>query len=179
MGWEWLASLQSIVDLIGKLIPRREMIPPTHRGFKFRGDEIFVLLPGVHWYWPFRSLVLQKRVNNRLISLSSQYLMTQDGKTVWVDGSVLISNYVDRDDLIRAFVVNDDIDEIAAGISMACLNETMEATHWEEIGDRATFNKQFRRRLRKQLRPYGLKVIRANIETLATGRPILLLGNGK
>jgi regulator of protease activity HflC (stomatin/prohibitin superfamily) len=179
MGWEWLASLQSIVDLIGKLIPRREMVPPTHRGLKYRGNSIFILLPGVHWYWPYRSLVVQRPINCRLLSLSSQYLMTQDGKTVWVDGSVLVENYLDREDLIRAYVDNSDIDEIAAGISMACLNETMEETHWDKIHDRQLFNKQFRRRLRKQLRPYGLKVVRANIETLATGRPILLLGNGR
>lgn len=180
MTWEWLASLQAVVDLIGRLIPRREMIPPTHRGIKYCGMKtIKVLQPGVYWYWPWRSAIRQACVVNRLISLVAQYVTTADGKTVWVDGSILFCTYDSDDDVVRAFVETEDIDSVSAAISMACMNELMERTQWSELQDRAKFNQQWRSLLRRSLRRYGIRVKRANIETLATGKPIMVLGIGR
>lgn len=180
MGWEWLASLQSIVELLGSLIPRRIKIPPTHRGIRLRGmTKVTVLQPGLYWYWPFRSEVLVKLVAARNLSLVSQYVMTRDGKTIWVDGSVIHSIYPDDASIIRAFLETDGIEEVAAAVAMAALNELIEDTLFEELFDRQTFNRNFRQILRKKFKTYGLRVHSGNIETLASGRPILVLGNGR
>lgn len=180
MTWEWLASLQSVVELIGSLIPRRVKIAPTHRGIRYRGmTEVSVVQPGVIWYWPFRSEVQVKMVVERPIALASQYLLTKDGKPVLVDGSILYSNHLDDNNLLKAFVETDSIEEVAASVAMACINEMIEASTMAELYDRQMFNRKLRKLLRARLGAYGLKLHRGNIETLSTGFPLLAMGIGR
>lgn len=179
MGFEWLGSLTSLVELIGSLIPRREQIPFTHRGVKYAGMKVVhVLGPGNYWVWPFRSMIKQFDIMSRPISLSSQYAMTRDGTTVWIDGAVLVSMADDDDSIVKAFVHNSDISETVAAESMNAICELLSETLWEELIDRSHFNAELTKLIRTKLRKYGVRVHRAYLATLASGRPLLILGNG-
>jgi len=180
MGWQWLASLQAVVELIGSLIPRRVKIPPTHRGIRLRNmTKVSVLQPGLYWFWPFMSSVSLHLVAVRPAALASQYVMTQDGKPMWVDASVLYSVGDDDESVLKAFLETAIVEEVAGTLAMAALGELIEKTTFVQLFDRDRFSKNFRDSLRIKFAEYGLKVIGGNIETLATGRPLLILGNGR
>lgn len=177
LGFEWLASLTSLVELVGSLIPRRVQIPPTCRGIRFTGmRRTSVLQPGNHWVWPFRSEIKVYDVTSRVVDLAQQDVTSLAGVTYRVDASVIISISVLENDLLRAFVEHQNIEEVAAAecVHVLCtlINESLE----DRLQDRREFDRRLTYAIKKRLRRYGIKTHRACVATLAKGLPVLLIG---
>lgn len=177
IGFEWLGSLTSMVDLITSLIPRRVQIPPTSRGVKFINmKRTIVLQPGNHWLWPFMSEVTVHAVMPRPVDLARIDVTNVEGIAFRVDASTLVSIHRDDESVIRAFVEHDEIETVIANECMNALCELVSASTSVELYDRDVFNLKFTRLIRRKLKRYGVRTHRAFIATLVTGRPILLVG---
>ena len=178
-GFEWLGSLTSLIELITSLIPRRVQIAPTHRGIKFVGmRKIVVCREGNYWVWPVRSEMKVHLISARPIALAKQYVMSSEGTQYLVDGSILVSIVDSEEGIINAFVRNDEIEEICASEASNAICDLMNDSLDDELCDRDEFNVKLTRMTRRRLRKYGIRTHRAYVSSLASGRPILMLGSG-
>ena len=96
---EWLVTL---VDKLFIWVPRIELIRSTHRGVKWRASlfggepEIIELKPGLHWFWPLTSELVQVVTARQPTDIAPMSLLTSDGESVVLSASVIfrINNVV-------------------------------------------------------------------------------------
>lgn len=178
MSFEWIAWLGNIIKLIGDLIPQREKIPPTHRGILYRGmTKVIIRWPGVYWYWPWRSEMHQLCICQQTLWLEEQDVTTADGKVVKCRGTVTYRIIDKEEAIIKAAVetweITDQIDDEA----MAVYCEFIGGKNFDEIQqNRSEANKELTRLVRSRLHEYGVKVVRAQLTSFATGFPLLHMG---
>ena len=172
---ESIAWLGELSELIGSLIPRRVLIPPTHGGVKYkRMKKIIPLTSGRYWYWPFISEIHTTPITEQTIALTDHTLETKDGQTVRVHGVITYEVADVEKALVRKWDFEDSIDDEAA--AAYCTYITTKSFEYIQ-SDRKKVNIELTRKVRSQLNEYGIKVIRAQITTFASGVPIIHMGN--
>lgn len=178
MGFEWLASLGSVVELIGSLIPRRIQIAAHSRGVKYVAMKTPVVLqPGNHWLWPFRSEITVHIIKPRQVNLTYIDVTNIEGKPFRVDAAIQVSIYENDTAILQAFFEHDRIEEIIASEAQDVLCSMVATSHAEELYERLEFNARFTSLIRKRLKRYGVRTHKAYVATLVTGKPILLVGS--
>jgi regulator of protease activity HflC (stomatin/prohibitin superfamily) len=114
------SALGWIGDLVTWLVswfPHLVVINKTHGGVKFvRGWKTKVLEPGMHWYWPITSDIIEIPVVRQSLELAGQTLTCEDGKTVFI--SVVLVYEIH--DVHEALVDTWDFDETIADIAQKC-----------------------------------------------------------
>jgi regulator of protease activity HflC (stomatin/prohibitin superfamily) len=176
-GFEWLAALTSLVELIGSLIPRRIQVPPNSRGVKFTGmKKVSVIKPGNHWVWPFRSEIKVFDIMPRTVDLAVQDVTAANDDTYRVDASILLSVYPDDNSILKAFFENTRIEDIAATEGMHVLCNLINESDKSVLHNRREFDRILTKRIRKRLKNFGLKTHRAYVATMASGMPVIILG---
>jgi regulator of protease activity HflC (stomatin/prohibitin superfamily) len=172
---EWLAWLGSFVKQIGDLVPLRIKVPPTHRAVKFRCMVTAVVLPpGTYWYWPWMSSVVDLPVKRQVVPLTTQDVVTKDGKPVQAKAIVTYTVGESDDEIILAAVEAYNVDVSLDDEATAVFCSLLTSKTFDEIQqDRAAFNKLFTARTRTRLREYGLRVKRAQLTSFVTGEPLL------
>jgi regulator of protease activity HflC (stomatin/prohibitin superfamily) len=153
---EWLGD---ILTALFDLFPRIAFLPPTEGGLRTtpRGG-IKVLTGGdLYWHWPaFTNTELGSIARQSFTN--TQTLTTADLETVNV-GTVTEYNIVDVE---KAFLLADDLDDVIADISQQSIVHLITLNNFDDIvKDLATeeeINYDVTRAVRKQLRPYGVKV---------------------
>jgi regulator of protease activity HflC (stomatin/prohibitin superfamily) len=176
---EWIAWLGNLFKLLGDLFPQREKIPPTHRGIKFRNmTESVVLQPGVYWYWPWRTEMHQIVIAQQTFWLDEQEVTTKDNRGVIIRGSVTY-RVIDKDSaIIKATVETWDVENQVDDEAMAVYCDYVSSQTFKQIqADRAAVNKELTKQVRSRLNEYGVRVIRAQLTSFATGIPLLHMGN--
>lgn len=179
MGFDWLSWLGNLIKLVGELIPQREKIPPTHRGLKYVGmTKVKTLQPGCYWYWPWRTEIHQLCIAQQTLWLEEQDVMTADGRSVKLRGTVTYRLRDDPDSLMKAGVrtwdIRDQIDDEAMAVYCAFVScKTGEDIHQH----RETVNKELTTLVRKRLKEYGVYVVRAQLTSFSTGIPLLHIGS--
>lgn len=164
-GW-----IGQIVAWFGQFFPRWEIIPTTHAGVKFvKGDEVIPLLPGVHWWWPATTELRTYPTARQAADLRTQTLMTTDGKTLVVGGLVV---YEIKD--IEAILAHTwDPEQTVKDIALSAIHDVLVRMSWVEIrteSEHGTLNLRLRKRVRRELEKYGVKVLKTTITDLAQTR---------
>jgi regulator of protease activity HflC (stomatin/prohibitin superfamily) len=172
---EWLAWLTNLIKQVGDLVPLRLKVPPTHRVVKFRNmTEAIVLREGTYWYWPWMTSVVDIPVKRQVVPLTTQDVVTKDGKPVQAKAIVAYTVGDSDEEVILAAVEAYNVDVSLDDEATAVLCSLLTSKTFDDIQlDRAAFNKLFTARTRTRLREYGLQVKRAQLTSFVTGEPLL------
>lgn len=164
--FEWL---NKIMEAVLEFFPRRIIVTATHRGVKWKfGFEVIELKPGVHWYWPLVSEVVQYPVARQTLKLDPQTLMTADRRRVVARGIVV---YCIVDILAALGKQNFDVDDTIADFSQSCiydlvtgctLEEVLESDHSDEMSEAA----------QEALKEYGVEIEQVKFTDFCETRPI-------
>jgi len=159
LGW-----LGKVFDAILTLFPHREIIRITHKGVIFKGKRILVKGPGVHWYCPLWSEIVTYPVVRQSNNLPSQNLTTKDLIPVTVSGVVFYKIHNIEQALARQWDLEDNIKDIALGVIADCIT----GNEFEYINkSRNTLNGLITEELQKELRIYGVTIIKAKLTDFA------------
>lgn len=171
-AFAWIGHL---VDWFGQFFPRWTIIRTTHGGVKFiRGSRTVPLGPGWHIFWPLTTELLTYPTARQACDLRTQTLMTTDGKTIVVGGLVVyeIAN-------IEAILAHTyDPDQTIKDIAMSAIHDVLVKMSWVDVRtaqEFGTLNLKLRSRVRKELKQYGVKVLKTTITDLAQTRVLKLL----
>ena len=169
------AWIGHIVEWFGQFFPRWTIIRTTHGGVKWiRGKKVVPLKPGWHIYWPLTTDFETYPTARQAADLRTQTLMTTDGKTMVVGGLIV---YEIKD--IEAILAHTfDPDQTVKDIAMSAIADVLVKMSWVDIRteqETGTLNLRLRKRVRRELTKYGVKVLKTTITDLAQTRVIKLL----
>lgn len=193
---ELLAAVTDFLKALVAFVPRRELVPITHRGVKFVNGRSFAWLlfpfvfwtiwwkewkpyvvalgPGITWWWPLFSQVETMPVNRQVLKLEAHDVLTLDGKPVKFRGTISYTISSIMRAMVQTWEVESSIDDEAEAafcsfISSKRLDE-LTGRPREEVNDELT------KVVAEQMKVYGVRTVRAKLSSLATGIPVLLLG---
>lgn len=168
-AFEWLNRLaQAIINLW----PTWMVINATEAGVKFVGGKKVVPYgPGIVFYWPARTEVKTWPIVRQPVDLPSQTITTKDGKTIAVGGAFEYEVTDVRKLLTTTFAPDASMRlHGAVAVRSVCSART-----YEELMDQRAVRFAIRRELRKRLRPFGVRVLSANLTDFAPARVFKLL----
>lgn len=183
-GW-----LGQIFDAILRFVPRVLLVRETHEGIKFQTGRIvkvlkctnglpfplmfllFGLIPmiwfrrtGIHIYWPLVTEYEIVPIRRQTTNLVEQYLSTKDCKTVGVSGILVFEVYDVKKLLTRCYDYEDTIRDLAlAAIKKVITSHTISSLQENS----AEVDKELTEELKKELKIFGVKVIRVTLSDLA------------
>lgn len=168
------AWVGQIVAWFGAFIPRWAILNTTEEAVKFvGGSKVVVCTTGIHWYWPATTEFIAYPVVRQTDRLDSQTLESADGKTFLVS-AMIIYRVVDLAALIPT---THNAQQAIADIAMSAVHDVLCQYDWADIQSmqrRNTLKTQLRNEAQKQLKDYGVEVIKLQINTLARCRVIKL-----
>lgn len=174
-AFAWLSEL---VHTFYKFIPHILIIRATHGGVKWvRGKKIKPLAPGLHFYWPLTTEVEILVTARQTLAIPDQVLATKDGKTVVVKTLVV---YKIRDVVHAVGRVNWDVDTTINDLTQSAVVRVIATHTYEEImqGIRDdTLTQTLTTEVRKELRQFGVYVVRSKLVDFATCRVFKLMTN--
>lgn len=183
-----LEIISQFFNFIISFLPRYTIIKTTHGGVKFVGGNIVTELSssngiffpvfcrrwlikfrktGIHVYWPIVTEVIQVPIKRQTTKLDKQILTTKDDHTVLVAGIVVY----EVDDVTKLLTETWDYDDTIKDYATVCIQKTITTNNFKDIQS-INLNEE----LRKNLKPFGIKVIRVNLCDCATGRALLHMG---
>jgi regulator of protease activity HflC (stomatin/prohibitin superfamily) len=169
------AWIGQIVEWFGQFFPRWILVRTTHGAVKFvRGWKTSPLGPGLHFYWPATTEILVYPTARQAVDLRTQTVMTTDGK-VFVVGGLIVYEVVD---IVAALAKTYDTDATIKDVAMSAFHDALVKLSWVDIRtaqEFGTLNLRIRKRVRKELKPYGVKVIKVTITDLAPTRVLKLI----
>jgi regulator of protease activity HflC (stomatin/prohibitin superfamily) len=170
-----LAWIGKIADWIGSFIPRWEIINTTHGGVKFvRGREVVALGPGWHLWWPLTTNLRTYPTARQTVNLRAQTLVTADDHTIAVAGMVVYRIRDIEAILARTYDPDNTIEEIA----LAVVNQVCCRMTWDDLKtahETGSLDTLLRLGVRRELRRYGVAVLKTTLTDLAPCRVIKLL----
>jgi regulator of protease activity HflC (stomatin/prohibitin superfamily) len=174
-AFAWIGQL---MEWLGAFVPRLKIIRRTHAGVKFvGGSKVVELKPGLHFYWPFTTEVEVMPVVRQTHNLVTQTLTTKDDKTVIV-GAVVI---YEINDVVSAKSENWDIDDTVSDVTQLAVVKIVGT--WNLTDLRAELTDKVENELsietRRQLKPFGVKVIRCGISDFAPCRVIRVINDAE
>lgn len=165
-----LAWVGQIAAWIGQWIPRWEILDTTMGAVKYVGGKrVVVCGPGVHFYWPARTTWATYPTARQTDRLETQTMETSDGKTFLVSGTLTYS-VSDLGLLIPTthMPMTTIIDIAMTSVHNVCCDMTWEDLQREQR--RGTVNTKLRNEAQRQLKDYGVNVIKLQLNTLARCR---------
>lgn len=166
-----LAWVGQIAEWVGQFVPRWQIIPATHNGLKFiKGHTLKTLAPGVHFWWPATTILQVYPTARQTVDLRTQTLVTTDGKVVGVGG--MVTYRVDDIEALlgRTFDADQTIKDICAGV----ISEVVRECAWMDLQSEA-FSSELRTLMRRRLRPYGVRVMKATLTDCAPCRVLKIV----
>lgn len=165
------AWIGQIIEWLGKFVPRLVIVDITKGVVKLKyGNEIEELKPGhLHWYWPLTSIIKEVDIARQTLDLTTQTFETKDGVTVQVSGMITYQ----VQDAVALLTTVYDPDNTIRDIGMAGLQEVLVQYTWAELRDHlvdGTLRKELTRETQRELRTFGVKVLKVGIKDLARTR---------
>lgn len=162
------AWIGQFVEAIAQFIPRIFITDITRGAVKVRlGNEITELHPGrLHVYWPLVSEVRQWPIVRQTIDLTTQTFETKDIVTLQVSGMITYQ----VTDVVALLTSVFEPDNAVRDIGMTVLQEVLVQYTWDEIRNRlvdGSLRKELVRETQKELKTYGIKVIKVGIKDLS------------
>ena len=170
LGW-----IGQIAKWLGQFFPRWVIILTTHGGCKFvRGHRVVPLAPGWHLFWPLTTEVLLYPTARQAADLRTQTIMTTDGKTLVVGGLIV---YEIKD--VAAILAHTwDPEQTIKDIALSAIHDVLVRMSWIDIRtsqELGTLNLKLRKRVRRELDKFGVKVLKTTITDLAQTRVYKLI----
>lgn len=161
-GW-----IGQIIEWFGQFIPRLIILDPTQGGVKLRrGNEVTEVQAGIHIYWPVITLIKVWPIARQTIDLTAQSFETKDNVTVQVSGMITYT----VSDVVALLTSVFEPDNTIRDIGMTVLQEVLIQYTWEELRTgmiEGTLRKELVREAQRELRTYGIKVMKVGIKDLA------------
>lgn len=194
---ELVTAITDFLKALVAFVPRRELIPVTHRGVKFVSGRSFFwflfpfifwtawwkewepyvikLEPGITWWWPLFSQVHTMPTNRQVLKLEAHDVLTLDRRAVKFRGTISYTISSVMQAMVKTWEVESSIDDEAEAafcsyVASKNLNDLVGRPR-EEVNDELT------KVVGEQMKIYGVRTIRAKLSSLATGVPILLIGS--
>ncbi len=157
--FEWLSN---ILTTCAKVLPHLVHVKCTHRGVMFRGAKYKVLEPGLHCYFPFYSEPEVIPIERQAVNLQPQTLTCVDGVTVEVQTTVVY-----RIDCVeKACTATWNHDDTVAEVAQRSVKNCVTRLGSEKVLYGAKgFDSLLRKRLVRELSPYGVAVLQAFLTT--------------
>ena len=172
-AFAWLSQL---IETLYKFIPHIVIVRATHGGVKWvRGHKIKALEPGLHWYWPLTTEIEVIVTARQTLAIPDQVLATKDGKKVVVKTLVV---YKIRDIVHAIGRVNWDVDTTINDLTQSAVVQVIATHTYDEImqGIRdETLTTTLTRAVRKELRQFGVHVVRSKLVDFAECKVFKLL----
>lgn len=152
-GW-----FSSIMESLGHLIPRLKHVESNQLGVLFKRNKAIPLGPGMHWYWPVWSRPMIQCAARSTYTCESQHISTSDHKTVCVRAQVII----EISDAMLSFVRTSSINEVVVDMALNGVRSVITRTTLEDLIKRPrAVDAAITRRIRAELKEYGVSVVRA------------------
>jgi regulator of protease activity HflC (stomatin/prohibitin superfamily) len=174
-AFAWLSQL---IETLYKFIPHIVIVRATHGGVKWvRGKHIKPLMPGLHWYWPLTTEIEVIVTARQTLAIPDQVLATKDGKKVVVKTLVV---YKIRDVVHAIGRVNWDVDTTINDLTQSAVVRVIATHTYDEIMHGVadeTMTTTLTREVRKELRQFGVHIVRCKLVDFAECKVLKLLMN--
>ena len=170
LGW-----LGDLVRTIATVFPRLCHVPANSRGVLFKRKNVYLLLPGLHFYWPVWSEVTLINVTRDTTQLHYQSLVTKDECGVTISVTIVHS----IQDAVVAVAEVADLKGTISDVCAAAVKRIITDRDWNELKeDQPRIDRMLTRRCKRMLEPYGVAVESAYISELSQPITIRLMDNG-
>lgn len=169
--------LQWLNDLFlwaAKVVPRLVVVTQRNAGVAFvRGKNVRLWQPGLHLYWPVWTDYIVYPTCLQTVNLAEQTLVSSDGKTVAVNGIVVLKIA----DPVTLFVEVYEPDRMVRDFCLTAVKRVVcERTLDELLDDHSRIDRMLTGRMRRRLSPYGIQIVRAALSDIAPCRVWKLWG---
>lgn len=173
------AWLGQSVEWFGKFIPRWVILDTTIGAVKFVRGQPVACMPGqVHWYWPVTTTWKEIPFARQTDDLRTQTLVTLDDKVVFVGGMIV----TEIEDLLKFAASNYDGPTTIVEMALTAIHDVCCQYTWDELKLKqrsGSLDREMRDAARKELRNYGVKVIKVMLTDLAPGRVYRLVNSNQ
>lgn len=164
------AWLSQIADWVGKFVPRWMILDTTEAAIKFvRGSNVKVCGPGIHWYWPVTTIWHAYPTARQAERLETQTIETTDGTTVILAGLLVYTVEAIEQLIPRTYSASGTVKDLA----MSAVHDVCCQFTWAELKteqQKGTLDTKLKNAAQKELRDYGVKVIKLMLVTMARCR---------
>lgn len=188
LGW-----LGDIIRTFIRVFPHIILVRATHAGVKFAcGTDIIMIThlngirfprfspfrftkTGIHFYWPLVTECEVVPIKRQTTNLEAQYLCTADNKTIGVSG-ILVYEIAD---VVKLLVETYDYEDTIRDLALAAVKEVIikyDFKYLQEEGQ--TIDKELTKKLREQLKRFGVKTIRVTLSDFSQCKVLGLWGVG-
>lgn len=171
-AFDWIGEL---VDWLVSLIPHLEICRANHAGVKFvKGKKPVIIKPGLFLYWPVVTEIELLPTARQTMNLESQTLTTKDDKIVTISAVVIYH----IDDVVKAIVDTWDIEDTISDVALKANVEAITGRTFAQARKELTgkVEKDITQMCRRELKPFGIKVVKATLTDFAETDVIRLVG---
>lgn len=168
-AFSWLGS---IMESLGHLFPRIKHVEKNQVCVIFTRGKAKAYGPGLHLYWPVWSRPVVCPATRQTMTLSTQTLTTSDGKSVTARAQVVIV----ISDPILALVETSSIEEAVVDMAMSGIKAVISKTKLcDLVSNSRAVDTAITLRVRSELRPFGVEVVRCFLSDFAAARVFCLV----
>lgn len=160
------------MESLGHIFPRIKHVEKNQACVMFTRGKARSLKPGLHLFWPVWSRPMVEIACRRTVTLENQTLTTSDAKSVCARAQVILQIV----DPILAFVETSSIEEAVVDVAMSGVKAVISKTKLEDlISSSRAVDAAISRRVRAELKPFGVDVIRCFLSDFAAAKVICLV----
>lgn len=160
------------MESLGHLFPRIKHVEKNQACVFFTRGKAKAVGPGLHLYWPVWSRPMVQTAARQTFSLQTQTLCTSDGKGVTARAQVILIIA----DPILAFVETSSIEEAVVDMAMSGVKAVISKTSLQDLISKSrAVDAALSRRVRAELKPFGVDVIRCFLSDFAPAKVICLV----
>jgi regulator of protease activity HflC (stomatin/prohibitin superfamily) len=180
------AWIGQIAEWVGRFFPRRAILDTTEGAVKYSGfilpqrlrvkfggyDGDFRVSEhkaGIHWWWPYTSKWAEHPIARQTDRLETQTMETKDGKTFLVSATI---TYV-VEDLVKFVTAIHSPLTTVVDTAMLAVHDVCCDFDWDKLQEeqrRGTLKTKLKNEAQKQLKDYGLQVLKLQLNSLARCR---------
>jgi regulator of protease activity HflC (stomatin/prohibitin superfamily) len=170
----------SLMSVLGDLFlqfleffPRLKHIPKTHEAVRFRRGKALRVKCGLRFYWPITTSIMQEPVVRQTLNLENQDLTTKDEQTIAL--SLVVVYRVA--DILKALTEQWDLEDTITDIANLAAMEIVRTRTFRELLDEwPEARRGLLQQLRRDLEPYGVKVMKTGLDSFAKTRVLSIRG---
>jgi regulator of protease activity HflC (stomatin/prohibitin superfamily) len=170
-----LAWIGQIAEWVGKFFPRWIVMPVTMGGVKYvGGSRVVAMGPGVHFYWPARTIIDTYPTASQTDNLPSQTMETENGVSFTVGGMVTYS----VDDVVMLLTRSFSGQKRIQASTLAAIHTVCCRMTWDELKSeqrRGTLDTKLKNAAQRELAAYGVKIEDCQLTDLARTRVYRLI----
>lgn len=166
LGW-----LSSLMESLGHLFPRLLHVQANELCVVFRRGETIPKGPGIYWYWPVWSRPIKEVSVRQTFTLPTQTLTTHDRRSV----SVRVQVVIEVVNALLSFGKTASWEELIRDVGTGGVKAIISKTSLEDLLLKSrTVDGLVTRKIRDELKPYGIEVVRAFFSDFAETRVFTL-----